>query len=226
MTAQLPSKVRLAQIASFTKSMALPPSHDEIEAMARFALAAHEQEPVPNYIGSKNALDSIVAFIKSNNNPTLNDYNSVSERLFADNCQSLSSHVIEYITRIGGALEDLRQDAAHPAPVPAVQPVMFIDGDISSEDADKLAKVIREFNEEDERPLAKMARIIRENPHPTNECDMPRSEQVTAVPENPPFAVMQRALDAFYAEDDEVPENQMLAAYRVFRAAMLNGGKS
>ncbi|MDU4150341.1 MAG: hypothetical protein E7H83_01975 [Enterobacteriaceae bacterium] len=46
MTAQLPSKVRLAQIASFSKSMALPPSHDEIEAMARFALAAHEQEPV------------------------------------------------------------------------------------------------------------------------------------------------------------------------------------
>ena len=45
MTAQLPSKVRLAQIASFSKSMALPPSHDEIEAMARFALAAHEQEP-------------------------------------------------------------------------------------------------------------------------------------------------------------------------------------
>lgn len=48
---------------------------------------------------------------------------------------------------------------------------------------------------------------------------------VPAVPENPSFAVMQKALDAFYAEDDEVPENQMLAAYRVFRAAML-GGKS
>lgn len=46
MTAQLPSKVRLAQIASFTKSMALPPSHDEIEAMARALLAAYEQEPV------------------------------------------------------------------------------------------------------------------------------------------------------------------------------------
>ncbi|GEM_PF-3087248 len=46
MTAQLPSKVRLAQIASFSKSMALPPSHDEIEAMARALLAAHEQEPV------------------------------------------------------------------------------------------------------------------------------------------------------------------------------------
>lgn len=61
---------------------------------------------------------------------------------------------------------------AHPAK--KVQPVMFIDGDISTEDADKLAKVIREFNEEDERPLAKMARIIRENPHPTNECDMPK----------------------------------------------------
>lgn len=64
---------------------------------------------------------------------------------------------------------------AHPAPsISAIQPVMFIDGDISSEDADKLAKVIREFNEEDERPLAKMARTIRENPHPTNECDMPK----------------------------------------------------
>lgn len=49
---------------------------------------------------------------------------------------------------------------------------------------------------------------------------------VPAVPENPPFAVMQRALDAFYAESDEVPENQMLAAYRVFHSAMLNGGKS
>lgn len=46
MTAQLPSKVRLAQIASFSKSMALPPSHDEIEAMARALLAAYEQEPV------------------------------------------------------------------------------------------------------------------------------------------------------------------------------------
>lgn len=65
---------------------------------------------------------------------------------------------------------------AEPQPAPVVQPMMFIDGDISSEDADKLAKVIREFNEEDERPLAKMARIIRENPHPTNECDMPKSQ--------------------------------------------------
>ena len=50
MTAQLPSKVRLAQIASFTKSMALPPSHDEIEAMAHALLAAHEQEPVGEVI--------------------------------------------------------------------------------------------------------------------------------------------------------------------------------
>ncbi|SAU84699.1 Eaa1 [Klebsiella pneumoniae] len=64
----------------------------------------------------------------------------------------------------------------HAQPAPVVKPVMFIDGDISSEDADKLAKVIREFNEEDERPLAKMARIIRDNPHPTNECDMPKAQ--------------------------------------------------
>ncbi|HGW3779120.1 TPA: DUF551 domain-containing protein [Klebsiella pneumoniae] len=64
----------------------------------------------------------------------------------------------------------------HAQPAKTVQPVMLIDGDISSEDADKLAKVIREFNEEDERPLAKMARIIRENPHPINECDMPKGQ--------------------------------------------------
>ena len=70
-----------------------------------------------------------------------------------------------------------------PQPAPAGQPVMFIDGDISSEDADKLAKVIREFNEEDERPLAKMARIIRENPHPTNECDMPKVQPAPVVPD-------------------------------------------
>ncbi len=69
----------------------------------------------------------------------------------------------------------------HAQPAKTVQPVMFIDGDISTEDADKLAKVIREFNEEDERPLAKMARIIRENPHPTNECDMPKVQPAPVV---------------------------------------------
>ena len=53
------------------------------------------------------------------------------------------------------------------------KPVMFIDGDISPADADKLAAVIREFNEETETPAARMARIIRENPHPTNMSDMP-----------------------------------------------------
>ncbi|STT19501.1 hypothetical protein [Citrobacter koseri] len=57
-----------------------------------------------------------------------------------------------------------------------MQPVMFIDGDISSSDADKLAAVIREFNEETETPAARMARIIRENPHPTNMCDMPAAD--------------------------------------------------
>ncbi|EOF5296624.1 ead/Ea22-like family protein [Salmonella enterica] len=53
------------------------------------------------------------------------------------------------------------------------KPVMFIDGDISSADAEKLAAVIREFNEETETPAARMARIIRDNPNPTNMCDMP-----------------------------------------------------
>lgn len=66
MTAQLPRKVRLAQIASFSKSMALPPSHDEIEAMARFALATHEQEPVGIVHGVAQTLDgsSFVAMVE------------------------------------------------------------------------------------------------------------------------------------------------------------------
>lgn len=53
------------------------------------------------------------------------------------------------------------------------RPLMFIDGDITSADADKLADAIRDFNEEIETPAARMTRIIRENPHPTNMCDMP-----------------------------------------------------
>ena len=117
------SKERLEEIASGKAnpmSDISTPTIAEVMALAAFALSAYEQEPVPNYISSKNALDSIISFITSNNNPTLNDYNSVSERLFADNCQSLSSHVIEYIMHIGEALEDLRQDATHHEPVHAV----------------------------------------------------------------------------------------------------------
>lgn len=72
-------------------------------------------------------------------------------------------------------LDELEAAEKRIAELEATQgkPVMFIDGDISPADADKLAAVIREFNEETETPAARMARIIRENPHPTNMCDMP-----------------------------------------------------
>lgn len=46
MTAQLPSKERLEQIANFHRTMSLPPSHAEIEALARYAMAGMEQEPM------------------------------------------------------------------------------------------------------------------------------------------------------------------------------------
>lgn len=49
MTAQLPalpSKERTKQIANFHRTMSLPPSHAEIEALARYAMAGMEQEPV------------------------------------------------------------------------------------------------------------------------------------------------------------------------------------
>ncbi|UJA61020.1 hypothetical protein L1E13_04155 [Enterobacter hormaechei] len=91
---------------------------DKALAAMKLALASLEAEPVISHLGSKNALDAIVAFIKSNRNPTLKDYNEVSERLFQDNCHGLSNHVIEYIKQIGEELEELRstQDTAPPAP--------------------------------------------------------------------------------------------------------------
>ncbi|HHF8095912.1 TPA: hypothetical protein ACPT5B_004444 [Escherichia coli] len=92
------------------------------------------------------------------------------------------------------------------------QPIMFIDGDISSEGADKLARVIREFNEEDERPLAKMARIIRENPHPTNECDMPR---------NAPAPVSVPAAMEMDDDFDSAFEHGKAVGWNAYRAAML-----
>ncbi|WP_053074691.1 hypothetical protein [Pluralibacter gergoviae] len=98
-------------------------------------------------------------------------------------------------------------------PVTRPAPVMFIDGDISPADADKLAKVIREFNEEDERPLAKMARIIRENPHPTNECDMPKSHPTSVVPEE---AYSDDCPDLYPSQPDA-----WAAGFNSCRAAML-----
>lgn len=78
-------------------------------------------------------------------------------------------------TTLLALLDELEAKDKRIAELEATQgkPVMFIDGDISPADADKLAAVIREFNEETETPAARMARIIRENPHPTNMCDMP-----------------------------------------------------
>lgn len=103
---------------------------------------------------------------------------------YADSYRDMAKQGVESVP-IWSVITDLERNIAplyRHAQQPVVQPVMFIDGDISTEDADKLAKVIREFNEEDERPLAKMARIIRENPHPTNECDMPKAQPAPVVP--------------------------------------------
>ncbi|HFE3710531.1 TPA: hypothetical protein ACF3KM_004944 [Klebsiella quasipneumoniae subsp. quasipneumoniae] len=85
-------------------------------AVSGFAV---DGEPAENHIGSKNALDAIVSFIKSKSNPTVKCYEEVSEQLFKDNCHGIHSHVIEYILKLGEELEDLRaeQDEEQPAPV-------------------------------------------------------------------------------------------------------------
>lgn len=102
-------------------------------AAMKLALASLEAEPVISHVGSKNALDDIVAFIKSNRNPTLKDHNQVSERLFQDNCHGLSNHVIEYIKQIGEELEELRstQDAAPPAPVSVPDEIRLLQSEVT-----------------------------------------------------------------------------------------------
>lgn len=81
-------------------------------------LATMGAEPVENHIGSKNALDAIVSFIKSKSNPTVKCYEEVSEQLFRDNCHGIHSHVIEYILKLGEELEDLLAEQAEMQPVP------------------------------------------------------------------------------------------------------------
>ena len=93
---------------------------DEIMGLARMALAAMDSEPVENHIGSKNALEAIVSFIKSKSNPTVKCYEGVSEQLFKDNCHGIHSHVIEYILKLGEELEDFRAEQAEMQPAPVV----------------------------------------------------------------------------------------------------------
>lgn len=88
---------------------------------------AVDGEPAENHIGSKNALDAIVSFIKSKGNPTVKCYEEVSEQLFKDNCHGIHSHVIEYILKLGEELEDLRaeQDEIQSAPVDTTEAISF-----------------------------------------------------------------------------------------------------
>ncbi|WP_425537874.1 DUF551 domain-containing protein [Klebsiella variicola] len=101
-----------------------PPEREE---MGDVLLYRHAQPatvvpvvPVENHIGSKNALDAIVSFIKGKSNPTVKCYEEVSEQLFKDNCHGIHSHVIEYILKLGEELEDLRAEQAEMQPVPVV----------------------------------------------------------------------------------------------------------
>lgn len=190
MTSKL-TRERLSDILEFGSGRLIKPiSDEEIELMARMALAAMDSEPVftlqvsqadykgqklgnqfgfvtldtareldegnyqlyaaqpapvENHIGSKNALDAIVSFIKSKGNPTVKCYEEVSEQLFKDNCHGIHSHIIEYILKLGEELEDLRaeQDESQPAPVvpddvlEALQKVARIRLDLNDFDGDR-----------------------------------------------------------------------------------------
>lgn len=151
---------------------------------------------------------------------------------YADSYRDMAKQGVESVP-IWSVITDIERNIAplyrHAQPAKTVHPVMFIDGDISSEDADKLAKVIRELHEKDERPLAKMARIIRENPRQTNECDMPKAQPVPVGPDD--VSIFEAAIEECKTCDsiDEHAWNHgvlaVIAKYEACRAAMLNGGK-
>ncbi|EPJ4016070.1 DUF3850 domain-containing protein [Klebsiella pneumoniae] len=104
---------------------------------------AMDGEPVQNHIGSKNALDAIVSFIKSKSNPTVKCYEEVSEQLFKDNCHGIHSHVIEYILKLGEELEDLRAEQDEEQPAPVVQCVPL--GDSPYDVPHSMPSNLREF---------------------------------------------------------------------------------
>ncbi len=220
MTTQLPSKERLAELVTFKPSGSntiQSATREEWQAMARALLAAYEQEPAATLdVQSTRQNGDKFALILS-----------------------FKAHKLP---------DDVYFLYAHPAPsMPAdLHPdTQKLVADFSIALAEKLYKAQLKYGYSDNWTRYGWAEECLQHFHQHISKGDPRdvaaycafmwfhgwstalpAPSIPAVPDNPPFAVMQRALDAFYAESDEVPENQMLAAYRVFRAAMLNGGKS
>ena len=118
-------------VAQFDEDGGCDATDRQLEAIIRQSLPAMDSEPVQNHIGSKNALDAIVSFIKSKSNPTVKCYEEVSDQLFKDNCHGIHSHVIEYILKLGEELEDLRaeQDEAQLAAVAPDERDKTVDAD-------------------------------------------------------------------------------------------------
>lgn len=186
MTSKL-TRERIELIANFHRAMTLPPSHAEIEELARMMLAAMDREPVAWINGCNKSVPAALRYLAENPRPIGGE----------------SSFNTAHLYQLAREIELMAEAPLYRhAQQPVVPPVMFIDGDISSDDADKLAKVIREFNEEDESPLAKMARIIRENPHPTNECNMPKAQQPVAQDERAAFNAWNNDVDCPLAGRD------------------------
>ncbi len=125
-------------------------------------IAAANPSTVIALLDELEAKDKSIGFLKDQL-AQLANFNPDWERL-----EAAIDSLREHMAKLSAAEKRIAELEAREA-----KPVMFIDGDISPADADKLASVIREFNEETETPAARMARIIRENPHPTNMCDMP-----------------------------------------------------
>lgn len=159
-----------------------------LKRVARMALVAMDSEPVAiidqanlDYLRSgadadvwppeREEMEDVLLYRHAQPAPAVEPV----RRFNADQMHRICLEANRHLDKYGAMAKEVNKLLGRIPAQPA-QPLMFIDGDISSESADKLAKVIREFNDEDERPLAKMARIIRENPHPTNECDMPKAQ--------------------------------------------------
>lgn len=144
MTSKL-TRERIELIANFHRAMTLPPSHDEIEELARMALAAMESEPVAEVLSSRpgndtstidralpvgttlyhhaqpapkddhNALDDIIIFLDSERNPTRKEFQDITYRAGADECSSCAQHIIGFIREISSELIGLRERINKPA---------------------------------------------------------------------------------------------------------------
>lgn len=136
MTAQLPElpgKERREELKTFITAFLTDPMHDDeskngltadVFRLARGMLAGMEQEP-HGHLYHETAISC---------SPWIYVQQKLPEYVKGESFEIIPLYAAPVVSE---------------QPAPVVKPVMFIDGDISSEDANKLAKILQDFNAEE-----------------------------------------------------------------------------